>query len=92
MRSLILTLPIFLAACDPRTEYVTVAAFVPAELLTPCLISDRVAQTYRDLAVLATERLLSAECANGKVEAIGVTLAGALMPNSGALAKLGEPK
>jgi len=77
MRSLILTLPIFLAACDPRTEYVPVAPFVPAELLVPCPISDRVAQTYRDLAVMATEHLRSAECANGKVEAIGVTLVGA---------------
>jgi hypothetical protein len=74
MRSLILTLPIFLAACDPRTEYVTVAPFVAAELLVSCPISDRVAQTYRDLAVLAKEHLRSAECANGKVEAVAKVL------------------
>ncbi|WP_226782222.1 Rz1-like lysis system protein LysC [Oceaniglobus trochenteri] len=76
MRSLILLCPIFFAACDKQIEYIEVSPDVPAELLTPCEISDRVAATYRDLAVLATEHLRSAECANGKIEAVGEIVGG----------------
>ncbi|MCA0137687.1 Rz1-like lysis system protein LysC [Pseudosulfitobacter pseudonitzschiae] len=68
-------LPICLTACaEPRTEYVPVKPEIAADLLTPCAISDRQAKTYRDLAVLATEHLGSAHCANGKIEAIGKSL------------------
>jgi hypothetical protein len=37
----------------------------------PVPISDRKVETYRDLAVLATEHLNSAQLANAKIEAIG---------------------
>mgnify|MGYP000406836517 CR=1 FL=1 len=70
MRILILTLPIFFAACDRPVEYVTVKPTVAPDLLEPCAISERVAVTYRDLAVLATEHLGAARCANGKILAI----------------------
>lgn len=43
---------------------------VPTELRAPCPISERRAETLRDLAVLATEHLDSAQCANGKIESI----------------------
>jgi hypothetical protein len=43
---------------------------VPAETLTPCPISDRKVRTVNELAVLATEHLRAAECANGKIEAL----------------------
>lgn len=76
MRNLILTLPIFCAACGPQIEYVPVDPDIPAETLTPCPISDRVAETYRDLAVLATEHLNTARCANGKIEAVAEILDG----------------
>lgn len=72
MRRLILILPIFLvAACDPKIEYVPVRPEVPADLLRPVPISERRAETYRDLAILATEHLNSAQTANAKIEAIG---------------------
>lgn len=70
MRILILLCPIFFAACDRPVEYVTVKPTVAPDLLEPCAISERVAVTYRDLAVLATEHLGSARCANGKIEAV----------------------
>jgi hypothetical protein len=40
---------------------------VPTDLLRPCTISDRVAETYRDLAILASEHLNSARCGNDKI-------------------------
>lgn len=43
---------------------------VPNELREPCEISDRQAVTLRDLALLATEHLGSAQCANGRILAI----------------------
>ncbi|WP_259949430.1 hypothetical protein [Sulfitobacter sp. W002] len=76
MRRLILILPIFLAAgmCQPKIEYVPVKPEVPADLLRPVPISDRRAETYRDLAILATEHLNSAQTANAKIKAIGSVL------------------
>lgn len=70
MKHLILILPIFCAGCLGRTEYVAAPVEIETETLTPCAISDRQAETYRDLAVLATEHLQSARCANGKIVAI----------------------
>ena len=60
--------------CDPTIEYVTVKPEIPSETLTPCPISDRKVQTVNELAVLATEHLRSAECANGKIEVISKAL------------------
>ncbi|MEO9969686.1 MAG: hypothetical protein ABJG15_07630 [Hyphomonadaceae bacterium] len=40
---------------------------VPADLLVQVPISDRKAETYRDLAILATEHLNSAQLANAKI-------------------------
>ena len=71
MKYLILPSLLTLMACgDVQTEYVYVAPDIPAETLTPCPISDRKVTTTKDLAVLATEHLKSAECANGKIQAI----------------------
>lgn len=71
MRILILSLPILLTACvKPQTEYVEAKPEIPAETLTPCPISDRKVSTVKELAALATEHLRSAECANGKIEAV----------------------
>jgi hypothetical protein len=72
MRLWILLLPICLAAgsCPKDIEYVPVRQDVPADLLRPCPISDRVAETYRDLAILATEHLNSANCANDRIGAL----------------------
>ncbi|MEO9630956.1 MAG: hypothetical protein ABJG14_11010 [Sulfitobacter sp.] len=69
MRRWILPLSIFLAAgmCDPKIEYVPVKPEVPADLLVQVPISDRKAETYRDLAILATEHLNSAQLANAKI-------------------------
>jgi hypothetical protein len=60
--------------CQPKIEYVPVKPEVPADLLRPVAISDRRAETYRDLAILATEHLNSAETANAKIEAMAVIL------------------
>ena len=64
-------LPIFLAAgtCQ-QIEYVEVKPEIPAQLLEPTPISDRQAKTYRDLAILATEHLNSAQQANADKAAI----------------------
>lgn len=70
MRPLILISLIFLTGCERSIEYVTVRPDVPAETLTPCPISDRKVRTVNELAVLATEHLRAAECANGKIEAL----------------------
>ena len=76
MRILILILPLFLAAgaCDPRIEYRTLKVEVPPTLLEPTPISDREVTTYRDLAVLATEHLNSAQQANADKAAIKTIL------------------
>ena len=65
MRRLILTLPLFLGAgmCQPKIV-------VPAQLLEPTPISNRQPVTYRDLAILATEHLNSAQQANADKAAI----------------------
>ncbi|UWR31325.1 hypothetical protein K3758_07430 [Sulfitobacter sp. W002] len=60
--------------CQPKIEYVPVKPEVPADLLRPVPISDRRAETYRDLAILATEHLNSAQTANAKIKAIGSVL------------------
>lgn len=71
MRLWILLCPAFLIGCGERpVEYVSVKPNVSADLLRPCPISDRVAETYRDLAVLATEHLNSARCGNEKIVAL----------------------
>ena len=70
MKRLILALPILLMACEKQIEYVTVKPDIPTETLTPCAISDRKVSTVKELAALTTEHLRSAECANGKIEAI----------------------
>ncbi len=70
MRLLIPILLIFLTACV-KTEYVYARPHIPAETLTPCQISDRKVRTVNELAALATEHLRAAECANGKIEAVG---------------------
>jgi len=81
MRLLILVSLSCLTACDQRIEYVETRPEIPGETLTPCLISDRQARTVNQLAILATEHLRSAECANGKIEAIAEILG---QPESGA--------
>ena len=58
------------AACEQPTEVVYIAPDVPAQLLEPTPISDRKAETYRDLALLATEHLTSAQQANADKAAI----------------------
>lgn len=71
MKFLILVSPLLLmAGCPPATEFVYIERDIPVETLTPCAISDRRVQTVNELAVLATEHRRSAECANGKIEAI----------------------
>lgn len=78
MRRLVLLCPILLMGCtDPQTEYVYITPDVPATLRSPCPVSDRKAETYRDLAVLATEHLNTAQCANGRIVAIDTILTGA---------------
>lgn len=63
------------AACG-QTEYIYVSPEVPAEFLEPTPISDRVAHSYRDLAMLATEHLNSAEQANADKACIKKVLTG----------------
>ncbi len=72
MRRLILTLPLFLGGCFGlgKTEYITVKPVVPAQLLEPTPISTRQPATYRDLAILASEHLNSAQQANADKAAI----------------------
>jgi|GEM_PF-4971562 hypothetical protein len=43
---------------------------VSASLRSPVPISDRRAETVRDLAILATEHLVAAQQANAQIEAI----------------------
>ena len=75
MRLLILPFSTLLAAgaCQPE-RIVYLQPQIPAETLTPCPISERQAETYRDLAVLATEHLTAARCANGKIETMAEIL------------------
>ena len=70
MRILTLPLLIFCAGCNAPIEYVPVAPVVPEQLLAPCPISERIAATWRDLAILATEHLRAAECGNADKEAL----------------------
>jgi len=49
---------------------------IPPELLEPEPISDREARTVRELAILATEHLTSAQNANAKIEAIARAVQG----------------
>lgn len=76
MKRLILIFPIFLMAgtCSPDVEYVDAVREVPAELLTPVPITDRKAETWRDLAALAVEHRNSAEAANEKIASLAVIL------------------
>lgn len=76
MRLLILGLPILLTACQPATEYVYVSPDIPAELLTICPLSERQARTVKELAILATEHRRTAECSNGKIEAMAAIVIG----------------
>ena len=64
------SLPFLTACAAPTIEYVYVTPDVPAATLQPCPISDRRVQTVKELAVLAAEHRRSAECANGKIEAV----------------------
>lgn len=72
---LILSSCLILPAGRCATEFVYITPDIPAETLTPCPISDRRPETVNDLARLALEHRRSAECANGKVEAIATILA-----------------
>ena len=74
MRHLILILPTALIGCVSQSDTSFIKPDIPTETLTPCPISDRKVQTVNELAVLATEHLRSAECANGKIEAIATAL------------------
>lgn len=74
MRPLILVSLLSLTACNKAIEYVYVQPDIPGETLTACPISDRQVKTVKELAALATEHLRSAECANGKIEAIADVL------------------
>ncbi|MDX5412894.1 MAG: endonuclease Q family protein [Rhodobacterales bacterium] len=62
----------FLTACAPADapRYIYLRPEIPKETLTPCPISKRAPRTVNDLAILATEHLRSAECANGKIQTI----------------------
>ena len=64
---LILASPIFLSACDETIQTKIAIPYVPADLRTPVQISDRKAKTLRDLTLLATEHLNSAQAANSKI-------------------------
>lgn len=72
MRICLMICVIFLAGCDRPIEYVSVRPEVPPELLEPVPVSQRVAKTYRDLAILATEHRSGLETANAKIEALRV--------------------
>jgi len=64
-------------ACTPETvtEYVYVRPDIEAETLAPCPISGRRVETVNELAILATEHLRTAECANGKLATVAEVLA-----------------
>lgn len=62
--------------CQPNTEYVPIQVEVPVQLLEPTPISQRKPANYRDLAILATEHLNSAEQANADKAAIKKILTG----------------
>lgn len=80
MRLLILLSLSFLVACAPTDDprYIYLPPDFTAETVTPCPISDRNPRTVNELAILATEHLRSAECANGKLE----TVAKIIKPNA----------
>ncbi|UWR20324.1 hypothetical protein K3755_08880 [Sulfitobacter pontiacus] len=60
--------------CFGKTEYVQLRDEIPAELLEPTPISTRRPETYRELAILATEHLNSARQANADKAAIAEIL------------------
>lgn len=60
---------IFLTACGPEQTRLIVTP-IPDDLLEPEPISDRRATTVRQLTILATEHLRSAQNANDKIVAI----------------------
>lgn len=64
-----------LTACGAATQTKIVVPEVPRELREPVPISDRQAITLRDLTVLATEHLGSAQAANAKIVATDKILA-----------------
>lgn len=76
MRTLILILASasFLTACDEAIQTKIVVPEVPADLRTPVPLSERQAKTLRDLTILATEHLHSAQQANGQITAIDTIL------------------
>ncbi len=47
---------------------------VSTDLRTPVPISDRRAETLRDLSILATEHLVAAQSANAKIKSIDTIL------------------
>ncbi len=47
---------------------------VPKHLRAPVPISDRRAETLRDLSILATEHLVAAQTANDKIKSIDAIL------------------
>tara|TARA_X000001316_G_scaffold12129_1_gene5693 strand:+ start:789 stop:998 length:210 start_codon:yes stop_codon:yes gene_type:complete len=59
-----------MACAAPTTETIYIERDVPPDLLVPCVVSDRQAETWREVAVLATEHLNTAQCANAKIEAL----------------------
>lgn len=72
MRICLMIFALSLMACEPKIEYVAVRPDIPPALLEPVPVSDRVAKTYRDLAVLATEHLAGLNQANEQIEALAV--------------------
>lgn len=70
MRNYLMIFALFLTGCEPRIEYVPVRPDVPPDLLEPVPVSKRVARTYRDLAILATEHKAGLEQANEKIVAL----------------------
>ena len=55
-------------------EYVPLKPEIPEATLQPCPIDDSRVTTVKGLAKLATNHRQSAECANGKLEAVAEIL------------------
>jgi hypothetical protein len=47
---------------------------VDAELLLPCEVPTRDAQTLKDVGIILTDHVEALDCANGKIAAIDKTL------------------
>ncbi len=74
-RLLILGSLISLTACgETRVETRMIVPQVSADLRTPVPISDRRAETLRDLSILATEHLVAAQSANAQIVATDAIL------------------